>query len=294
MYGAVGGLIFAVITWGLDAISLAQSRVVLPFGKLVPGMAVCVILVGLVGWLTMRIDKTFVAFLLWTLTSVGLVRLVLWLPFDWTAWLTQWLYPNYFPYITYPALVGTSQMVLIGSIGLTILAGIAGLIEILLIDSAMGKQGNGGLVSVLFVISLLMGMGGFLMDGLLNPNFRTSAEGLDNLIQFAVENKDHEVDPIIARQNHLRKITELGEEVYSKPYQMIVQTYDPVMLTQINYIIDFSGELITCTVVESSPIYCRPLFTRNFQPTRRLIAFSQEDWQFQFCSPQFLRFDYNF
>ena len=272
LYGAVGGLIFAVLAWGFDAISLAQSHVVLPFGKFLPGLIVCVLLCSFVGWLSARIDKAAIAFLLWISISVLLVIIILWLPLPWMHWLTRFAYPAYASYLEYPALVGISQFIILGSIGLAILAGIAGLTENLLIDSAMEKQGNGGVVGMIFLVAMLLGIGGFLMDNLLNPNFRDSAESMNALIQFAVDNKDNDVDPIVARTNHLRTITQLGEEVYTQPYQLVVQTYDPMMLTQIDYLIDFSGDLYTCTVVGNAPVYCRSVLIRNYHPVRRLIS----------------------
>lgn len=276
LYGVAGGLVFAMLTWGFDAISLAGSHVVLPFGKLLPGLIICVVLSALVGWLSVRIDKAVVAFLLWIGLSVLLVLIVLWLPLAWMSWLTRQVHPVYSPFLQYPPLVGTSQFIILGSIGLATLAGIAGLIENLLVDSALEKQGNGGVVGMIMMVGLLLGIGGFLMDNMLNPNFRTSAAAMDTLIHFAVENQNTEVDPIVARANHLKTMTQLGAEVFTKPHQLVVQNYDPVTLTQIDYIVDFSGDLYSCTVVGNAPVYCRPLVTSNYQPIRRLIATSSK------------------
>lgn len=272
LYGAIGGLVFSVLTWGLDALSLAQSHVVLPFGKFVPGLILCVLLCMLVGWLSARIDKAAVALLLWIGLSVLLVVMILWLPIDWMSWLTHQFYPVYSSFIKYPSLAGSSQFIILGSIALALLAGIAGLIENLLIDSAMEKQGNGGVVGMIFMVALLLGIGGYLMDNMLNPNFRDSADAMDTLIHFAVENKDNEVDPIVSRQSHLSTMTQIGAEVYTKPHKLIIQTYDRVALTQIDFIVDFSGDLYSCTVVGNAPVYCRLLNTRNYEPIRRLIS----------------------
>ena len=276
LYGATGGLVFAVLAWGFDALSLAGSHVVLPFGRFLPGLVACVLLSAFVGWLSARIDKAAVALLLWIGLSVLLVVLILWLPLSWMSWLTRQLYPVYSPYLKYPALVGTSQFIILGTIGLTILAGIAGLTENLLVDSALEKQGYGGVVGMLIMVSLLLGIGGFLMDNMLNPNFRSSAEAMDTLIHYAVENKDTAVDPITARQNHLSTMTQLGAEIYTQPHKLVIQTFDPVSLTQIDYIVDFSGNLYSCTVVSNAPVYCRLLETRNYQPIKRLIAVSSQ------------------
>jgi hypothetical protein len=275
----VGGLVFAVLAWGFDALSLTRSHVVLPLGKFLPGLILCIFLCSFVGWLSARIDKAAVAFFLWIGLSVVLVLMILWLPLRWMYWLTRLVYPAYASYLEYPALVGTSQFIIFGSIGLAILASIAGLIENLLIDSAMEKQGNGGVVGMIFLVAMLLGIGGFLMDNILNPNFRTSAESMDALIQFAVQNKDNDVDPIVARTKHLRTMTQLGVEVYTRPYQLVVQNYDPVMLTQIDYLVDFSGDFYTCTVVGNAPVYCRSVLIRNYHPLRRLIsAKASENW----------------
>lgn len=260
MYGAAGGVVFALMTWGGDALSLAGAHVGLPFGKFTPGLLAGLLLGTLTGWLSARINKAFVAFLLWVGLSATLVRLLLFLQFDWMPQLIKAFEPSvYWKHVNYPEVYGLGQAFVIGSIGLAILAGIAGSVEELLIESAMQKQGAGGIVGMILVVSFLLGIGGYLMDNLVHPNFRDSAKGLDSLIHYAVSVEGQEVDPIVARATHLKTMTDLGAEVYNKPHRLIVCGYDPVMLFQVDFIVDFGGELYSCTTVGNVPVFCKSL-----------------------------------
>ena len=260
IYGAAGGAVFALMTWGGDALGLASAHVGLPFGKFIPGLLAGLLLGTLTGWLSARVDKAFVSFLLWIGLSVALVWLLLFLQFDWMPQLIRIFEPApYWENLNYPEVYGLGQAFMVGSIGLAILAGIAGLIEGLLIESAMQKQGAGGIVGMILVVGFLLGVSGYLMDNLIHPNFRDSAKGLDSLIHYAVSVEGQEVDPIVARAAHLKTMTDLGAEVFTRPHRLIVQSYDPVMLFQVDYIVDFGGELYSCTTVGNIPVYCKLL-----------------------------------
>ncbi len=79
-YGLVAGAVLSMTAWGVDAIQLAGAHVSFPFTKFLPGLIICALAGGIVGWLSIRIGHWLASIILWILLAVLAVWLVLWLP----------------------------------------------------------------------------------------------------------------------------------------------------------------------------------------------------------------------
>ena len=57
VYGLTAGFAFAFFAWGLDAIMLLRAHAAFPWVKFIPGMLICTVAGGLVGWVTIKVQK---------------------------------------------------------------------------------------------------------------------------------------------------------------------------------------------------------------------------------------------
>ncbi len=70
-FGALAGLAYALVTWGIDGYLLARAHADLPWLKFLLGSLFCAGLGGLAGWLSERIDQALFTFLAWLFADRG-------------------------------------------------------------------------------------------------------------------------------------------------------------------------------------------------------------------------------
>src|SRR5215216_3285679 len=79
-FGVALGLIFSTFAWGFDAYALSQMNGLYPWLKFLGGVIPCMLVGGLTGWLSARLDKPILALLLWAIVASFFAWLTINLP----------------------------------------------------------------------------------------------------------------------------------------------------------------------------------------------------------------------
>jgi hypothetical protein len=91
---------------------------------------------------------------------------------------------------------------------------------------------------------------------LINAQFRTAIIGLDNTIQFVVDNKNNtSPDPDLSRRMHAASLDDIGKYVSAKRH-LFVGSYDE-FLGGIHVLVNFNGPWMDCTILYGQPVGCK-------------------------------------
>lgn len=255
LFGIVAGLAFSMTAWGVDAFLLMQAHATFPLLKFVPGLLICVMAGALVGWLTIRIERIWVALLLWALLACLFVWLVMWLPLKFTPAFLRFFTPKITDLIYFPPIDNEIQFKIIGLIVIGFMCLVCGLMEIHLLDQAMLTTGTLSLITPLLISLALFTIAGNSADDLLNRLFREPVQIMDNLIQYAADNQGKEISPILARQKRLTVVKNL-DGLITRPRTLTLIAFDRT-LGQVDILIDFNGKWARCSVIYNQPTMCK-------------------------------------
>ena len=263
LYGASAGLVFALAAWGIDAFLLAQANVKHPLINFVPAIIILVAMGILVGWLSVKVDKGWLTLPLWLGFGILCTWLITWLPVHGRGLVLKNIAPELADLIKFPELDSLGQLWFFGLFVIALPSLIAGMMEGILVEQALGSSSKSGVLILLLASLFLFGVAGRAADQLVNEKFREATVVTDSLIEFASENYGLEVDKSLARKIHLSALNEIGDMVL-RPYKMTIIEYDNT-LGRIELLVDFDGEFAICTVFYAQPVRCRIFINKNFQ-----------------------------
>jgi len=258
-YGLVAGLAFAILCWGIDAISLARANGSFPWIKILPGLVLSLSAGGLAGWITIRSESHWLALALWLGLAALFSWLTLWLQISSTPFLLKLFNPALQNYLEYPSINNQFQYWLVGFLILGLASMICGLLEINLIKGALLSSSGISSVAPIVLTLVVFGVAGSAMDYMLNTHFRTPVVVLNDLIDFAYDNKDVDVAPKIAREKRLSAVKDLTD-LMDRKRDLTVIAYDRD-LGQIDVLVNFNGLWVRCTVIYNQPVYCKRIST---------------------------------
>lgn len=256
-FGIIAGLAFSLTAWGLDAIQLAQAHAAYPLLKFLPGFVISLLTGALVGWLTIRLERLWIGILLWLGLAGVFTWLVMWLPLKGAPILLRLLEPNQAHLLYYPMIDSQTQFTAMGLIVIGFVSLICGLMEIHLVDQALMGQGAIALVSPLLISLTVYALAGTSGDYLINRHFREPLQAMDKLIQFAADNQGKDVPVIVARQKRLSVVKGL-DDLIVYPRKLTLIGYDE-MLGQMDFLVNFSGNWVRCSVIYNQPTMCKRL-----------------------------------
>lgn len=258
LYGLVAGLTFAVLAWGIDGIQLARAHGAFSWVKFVPGLLVCVICSGLVGWLVAKLQSNLLGIVFWLALMLVYSQLILWLPIRVAPFLIKIFNGALGNYLQYPYYSELNQNLWFGFAVFAIIAIINGMIENILIDQALFSSGKAAVVIPLLVCALSFGLAGSIGDSLLNKNLREPIRIVDELIQFAQDNYDKEVPSAVAKSMHLNALNPVMQYV-TLDRKLVLSNYDQY-LGQVEVLVDFEGKWVKCVTIYNQVTNCRPAF----------------------------------
>ncbi len=259
-FGLIAGLSFTVGAWGLDAIGLFQAHALFPWLKLVLGLVYAVPVSGLAGWLSARLQKTLVSILIWIADGAAL---------GWAAGRLSFSGPPPFGGI-YPALLKLLDPQLqakinypfydeflfrVGAILLTTiaLAALAGLLELIMVDSATYASAPLARWLPLCLAIPLFLAAGVTADGMVSAPARGSVFAVDRMISLADRDRLDENRSTTAA-GYLITLDPLKDQL-GRPYRLILATYDSAY-TDVYVLVDFGGRWGECRVFYSQPVSC--------------------------------------
>lgn len=273
LYGLAAGLAFAIFAWGIDSVLLASAHGAFAWVKFVPGLFICVLSGGLVGWLTVKLQKAWPGIILWVAQALLFAHLVLWLPLKVAPVIIRVFNPALGEFLKYPYYPELKQNLWICFIIVAAVSIICGLLENILIDQALFSSGKYAIAIPLLIASMAFALVGKSSDSLLNKNFREPIQTVDRLIDFAIENKDNEVSTDIARKMRLFALSNVQEFV-TKDRKLILSNFDEVM-GQVDVLVDFEGQWVKCPVIYNQIVTCSQIFESPWIRTSNVLKFAK-------------------
>lgn len=267
LYGATVGIIFALVFWGYDAFLLSQAHAAYAWLPLVIGLMFSSVIFTLVALLTYLANKSIVGLIIWVMAARLVIELTIAIPIKITPIVMKILEPELAAWIPSHAYNTTFKVwISMGFLWLAIFSGILGLMQLILVEQIAHVSIPFKRVSPYVLISIIMLIGSLVANNLINEQFRSPILAINGLVNFAVDNKDIDVEPILARQMHLGALG--GVRDFLKPsFRLFLGGYDDTF-SQVDVLIDFDGKWILCSTVNGTPTYCRmtkfPLLDHNF------------------------------
>ncbi len=255
-FGIALGLTFSIFAWGIDAYRLDQINGLYPWLKFLGGAIPCMIVGGFAGWLSARLDKPIFGLLLWAVAASVFAWLTVSLPLQITPRLLSLLEPDLkelLHYTYYPeAFVSRFG---VAYAWLIIFVSIAGLLQIPLSDSAVFSTSFFGKISPMLVTLVLMAICGTIVDSLNNELLRAPVSALDTTIQFAIDNRGKEIDPLKSRQMHLAALRPV-ENLITPERRFIVSGYN-AFLEEVQVLARFEKGWVECKLISNQLISCK-------------------------------------
>ncbi len=254
LYGLLAGTGFALTAWAIDASQLAEAHAFLPWGKFVAGWIAALILGGLAGWLTARLNSVLIGAMVWAALGSLLTLGVSWLAYQGAIPLFEQFYPEIASKMDYalnPAIeIRTGIAVVVsGLIGIAV-----GIAELNQLDSALAGANLFQRLISLVAGLVIFGVAGLIANNLIQSNLRQPVITVNNALVYAQEHRGQTLEIHEARQHGQTALRSLGDLAY-QPYRLYVSSFDEY-LSMIWVTLDFGDVHTRCSVLEKTLSYC--------------------------------------
>ena len=253
-FGVILALAFSIFVWGVDAYKLYQMNGLYPWLKFIAGVIPCTIIGGFTGWLSARLDKPLFAMILWTMAASVFAWLTVSLPLQITPRILSLIEPGIQDLLHYVYYEQFTLRFGIAYVWLALFVAIAGLLQIPLSDSAIFSTSVFGKIAPMLVIIVLMAIGGSTMDNLNNELLRSPIEAINSTVQFFVDHRNENIDPLQKRQMHLASLRTV-ENLVTPERKFIISGYDE-FLGDIQVLVKFREAWVECEVLYNQPLSC--------------------------------------
>lgn len=254
-FGLSMGLGFAFFTWGVDSYTLSTHHGLLPWLKFLIGAVICTAVGVVAGWLAALSNKPLFALPIWLVAGSAFAWLTINLPLTILSKAVALLESQAGGLLDYAYYDGFGRSILVAYAWVGIFAGVAGILQIPMSDSAVFSTSIFGKLGPILLSVVLMAIAGSIVDnGLVNKPLRDSTVALDNTLQFIVKNRGREVDPAEARQRHTGAFRAIDVSV-TPEYRLIVREYDSLFV-EVHILVKFEMDWVDCQVISNQPIQC--------------------------------------
>jgi hypothetical protein len=255
VYGIIAGITFATASWGWDGYILSNSHAYFPWTMLITGMTLCAIIGGIAGWLTVRSESSLLGVVFWVTSSFFFAWLVVALPLQINPFIASKFNPqlgilmNYGKSIEFVFRFGVS---LAWILPFTVIVGVT---QLPVSEPAVFSTSIFGKIAPLLFCIVVMIIGGVITDNLINSKFRAGIAGLDNTIQFVLDNNNNEnIDKTLSREAHASSLNTVEKYVRESRY-LFVRSYDEE-LGNLHILVKFDNQWVDCNVLYSQPVSC--------------------------------------
>jgi hypothetical protein len=255
LYGICAGITFAFASWGMDGFLLSKSHGYLPWLNLVEGAVLCTFVGGLQGWLTARFENSLLGLVFWCCSSLFFAWLTVSLPLQITPYVVSKINPRLGSLLNYSENIAFIFRFGVALVWVTPFTLIIGITQLPITESAVFSTSVFGRLIPFFFCIIVMGISGYVSDSLINAQFRTAIRGIDNTIQFVVENKyNKNIDPALSREMRAASLIDVQEYVKSSRH-LFVGSFDE-FLGELHVFVNFDGPWIDCDILYGQPISC--------------------------------------
>jgi hypothetical protein len=254
VFGALGGLAFSTVVWGLDSIPLLSSHTVLPLLPWVIGAIPCMVIGALAGWLTYRINHILASFIIWFATGLFFSYISSHLLFEIQTAALRWLAPDWASRVQYPFNASAQGHAVIVFLVVTTVTCLAGLLSINSMENAADAVAPAGKIFAVLTWVILFVLAGLAPKNSYSEPLLHPVAVTNQLIQFAVDHQGQAVDPTLASQIHLRAM-EAIQDLLHQPRQLILSGFDENM-SNMRVLVRFSDTWVECSVVDNLVNFC--------------------------------------
>lgn len=257
VFGLVAGSVFSLTAWGYDGFQLARSHAIYPWLTLLLGGIPATLFSGLAGWLVYRLNHFLAAFVIWLATGIVFSWLAAHIPFDVLSGALGVIDPSVRELVNYPSVIGAqarTTVIFITVIGLTT---IAGMLEISLVDWTSESIAPVGRVFPVLIWVFLFFLVGLSPENNIGQDLTKPVVSMNQLIQFASDHRNQEVDKAQAVEMHLGAVRDL-QDYLDLPRRLVLTRYDELMYTT-TVAVDFDGQWASCSLAAGIPSYCKPV-----------------------------------
>jgi len=130
------------------------------------------------------------------------------------------------------------------------------LLQLTLVETAVPATTPAGRLTPYFVFIPVMFLASVMSSNMINEQLRAPLIATNDMIQFVIDHQNAKVDPTIARAMHLNTVDTISSLI-NRPRRLFLGNYDEYF-SQVDVLIDFSGEWATCSTVYRQAVYCEP------------------------------------
>jgi hypothetical protein len=254
-FGVGLGLIFSLFAWGNDAYLLSRMNGFYPWLKFLGGVVPCVIVGGLTGWLSARLEKPFLAMLLWGIAASVFAWLTVSLPLKITPRVLSLVEPEIQNMLHYAYDETFSSRIGIVYIWLALFISLAGLLQLPLSDTAVFSTSLFGKISPFLIIFVLMAVCGTSVDGLNNELLRAPVGAVNTTLQFVLDHRGRDIDVTESRQMHLGALRTV-DHLITPQRKLIVSGFDQY-LEQVQVLTQFEEGWVECDLILNQLVSCK-------------------------------------
>lgn len=256
-YGMVAGLVFALALFGYDGYLLWQHHAYFPWVRLVSGGILFMLVGGLTGWLTARVEKPLLGLLFWLAAGLLFAVFAMLIPFWLAPRIQSLLEPELAPLLNYTLYENLPSRGAVLFMWITIFIAVTAVIQTPLIEQAVFSTTAFGKVSPLLVVCIPMIIAGAVSDDVNNLPLRDPVMQLDTTIQFWLDTRGTEVDSGTAREMHLAALRRI-EPMVSETRRLAISSYDE-LIGFVHVVVNFDGQWADCALVYGQLTNCLPL-----------------------------------
>jgi hypothetical protein len=257
LLGVIAGLAFSLALWGYEAILFFQAHVAYPWLPMLVGTILCIIACTLAALLTYLMNKALLGAVFWVLAARVIAELATRLPLKIVPALMIFFEPELQSRLPAHLITDTLRTWAgFGTVWLGIFFAILGLLQLTLVESSVPSTTAAGRIMAYFIFIPVMVLASVMSSNMINEQLRAPLIATDKLVQFAIDNQNKSVDPVVARQMHLSAVNTISNQI-NKPRRLFLGQYDEYY-SQVDVLIDFGGEWVDCTTASAQPVFCTP------------------------------------
>ncbi|MCE9645116.1 MAG: hypothetical protein K8S20_03870 [Chloroflexi bacterium] len=255
LYGIIAGITFACASWGPDGYLLSHAHGYLPWFNLAAGILLCALCAGLLSWLTERTGSSLLGMAFWFISAMIFAWLIVSLPLQIAPFMISKFNPGLGAFLDYSSDIELPVRFGVALAWIAPFTLIIGVTQIPMIEPAVFSTSVFGKIKPFLFCIIVMAISGFISDNLVNAQLRSAITGLDNAIQFVVDNQGNDnLDPALSREIHASALRTV-EQYVGPERSLFIGSFDNE-LGEIHVLVHFDGPWLDCRVLYGQPSTC--------------------------------------
>lgn len=254
LFGLFAGLGYSMVAWGYDAYRLARAHAVLPWLQFALGALIFGLIGLLAAWLVYRFNNVLLSFVIWLAAGILFARLAVPVQFQISERILRALLPAFTENLAYPILPAIQARLGLATVFVCILAVIAGMLSVTLIESSAEAGSPVSALIPLLIWIVMFGVAGYAIRDNFTALLSNAVTGADEWIQFAADAQVTPVDTQTAKQMRLRSAEPI-KDLLARPRRLLMIGYND-WINSMQVLVMFGDTPVTCMVVEGMVNYC--------------------------------------